>query len=413
MAYLPSSRFQDAFSPGQTPQVHGKSDGMPLSPESQYQQPYTIRTEGFFVDREPTYVSFTPQQTKSVRHEIPAAYVRSSFAENPPQYGQYFSRDEILSTSRVFPHYVPGQMPSDFLSVPLIPYLEGPHGPSICNLRPQFGALPVPKAPLRFQPFPFQPSWTDALVAELKRDPTWDIRLSFASFVSRLPSETHIETSIKSKATNSRVNGRSSPPPNQQAQSSAIGSADDIRARGEDAEHKRTTAVEDTAGPAAELKPALASNSEPTETSANSPALRVSSLKQVGSQLAGDESDIKANVKTTVASELHAVIPPDANTEIPVANSANLRPVGNSANLKPAGNNLKPAGNSASVSAGPPPPTAATTSGKASGTASNGGAGVGSKAAGPGAKAVNGKKDSASGGLAARRAEYERAAKSS
>jgi hypothetical protein len=407
MAYAPSSSYRELFSPGQTPQANNRQDGITISRDSQYQQPYTIKSEGHFVNREPSYTSYSPPQTvrtQAVRHEIPVAYGRSSFVENPPQYSQYVAREEKLSTSRAFPQYVPGQMPSDFLSVPLIPYLEGPHGPTISNFRPQLGSLPVPKAPLRFQPFPFQPSWTDALVEELKRDPTWDVRLSF---VSRLPSEQNIEESRKTKAGNTlNTNGNT----RERAQPQGQGGqnitknitkntikADDVGAtrRGVDAER----AAAAPPGKAAELKPARVPNAEvvgrpdsptPTDSSTKSPPTpRVLNPKPVANQIAGDENQIKAAVKSAVSSEMqsHGAVPSAVNV---------------------AANGAKPVGGSVPV--GPPGPRPGAAPMKAVGVASNSG-NVAAKAPAAAAKAV--KKDPASGGIAARMAEYEKAAKSS
>ncbi len=398
MAYAPSASYREVFSPGQTPQANNKQDGITVLRDSQYQQPYTIRSEGHFVNREPSqYTTFSPPQTvrtQAVRHEIPVAYGRSSFVENQPQYNQYVAREEKLSASRAFPQYVPGQMPSDFLSVPLIPYLEGPHGPTISNFRPQLGSLPVPKAPLRFQPFPFQPSWTDALVEELKRDPTWDVRLSF---VSRLPSEPQIDENRKSKISNTlNTNGSSRErvqPPSQGGQNT--NKAGDVGAtrRGVDAER----AAAATSGKAAELKPTRAPNTEivgrpdsptPTDSSTKSPPTpRVLNPKPVANQLAGDEHQVKAAVKSAVSSEMqsHGAVPSAAGKVTAIA----AKPVG------------------ASVPAGPPAPKAGAASTKVLG------AGTGAAAAAGKAPAAKVKKDPASGGLAARMAEYEKAAKSS
>ena len=398
MAFTQGTSYREVISPGQTPQANNKLDGIMMSRDSQFQQPYAIKSEGHFVYREPSYATSSPPQTvrtQAVRHEIPVSYGRSSFVENPPQYSQYVAREEKLSASRAFPQYVPGQMPSDFLSVPLIPYLEGPHGPTISNFRPQLGSLPVPKAPLRFQPFPFQPSWTDALVEELKRDPTWDVRLSF---VSRLPSEPHIEEYRKSKTgTTLNSNGGSRDRMLTQSQGGQnTTEANDLGAtrRGVDAERAAVA----TSGKAAELKPTQAAavaigrpdSPTPTDASAKSPATpRVLNPKPVVDQVAGDEHQIKAVVKSAMSSEMPThVAAPSAGNVVAAANGA--KPVGGA------------------VPAGPPGSKAGAA--KVLGAASSAGivAAAGSKA--PAAKV---KKEPASGGLAAKMAEYEKAAKSS
>ena len=172
------------------------NDVMFVSHENQFPKSYTPRNEDMNLNGEVSYSSYSPSQPvrSHVPRQEPVFYSRSSFVEVSPQkfHSQYSVRPSTVNfegkvgAARSFPHYLPGQMPFDFLSLPLINFMDGPNGPSISSFRPQLGSLPAPRAPLGFQPFPFQPSWTDSLVEELKRDPSWDKRLSF---VSRLPSD--------------------------------------------------------------------------------------------------------------------------------------------------------------------------------------------------------------------------------
>ena len=112
-----------------------------------------------------------PPGTRMVTREVPAASIRVvgervvertlPVQDMPPS---------------MFPHYVPGHMPFDFLSQPLVPYPET----GLANFRPSLGSLPAPRAPLRHSNA-FHPSWTDVLVEDMRRDPTWDQRLSFVA----------------------------------------------------------------------------------------------------------------------------------------------------------------------------------------------------------------------------------------
>ena len=135
-----------------------RNEGMFFSRESQYQSANTFRTEVPSLRRE-SVVTYSPTQIVRAYQERPVAYTSFHEILSPTKQIQVNMRQDTMDDNGVpvcwFAQYVPGQMPFDFLSMPLIPYVEGQHGPSIRSFRPQLGSLSVPKGPVRCQLFPF------------------------------------------------------------------------------------------------------------------------------------------------------------------------------------------------------------------------------------------------------------------